>query len=458
MLSDPARTMRDMTVAVPLLALLLVFAAALGAAIAWLLATRAAAGRAGLAAAELAAARTSLAHLDAGAREADERTREAFAALSERALQANAETVVRLAREQLGAAGATAGGDLARREEAIAGLVAPLRESLARLETQNRTMETARTDAYAALREQVGAVRVAGDGLRAETSRLVAALRATGVRGRWGEVQLRRVVELAGMTEHCDFTVQQTVRTADGTLRPDLVVHLSGGRDVVVDAKVPFEAYVAADDADGPPEQRYVAHARAVREHVRRLSDKAYSRAFEPSPQFVVLFLPGEGFLAAAASADPGLVEWALGQDVVLATPTTLVALLRTVAHTWRQDALADNAAQVQKLARELYARLSTMGGHLAKVGAGLGSSVEAYNAAVGSLEGRVLVTARRMAALHDPEVSLPAPELAELRPRPLTAAELTDPADPIDPIGSVGPAGAAGPGAAGSVRVDRTA
>ncbi len=172
---------------------------------------------------------------------------------------------------------------------------------------------------------------------------------------------------------------------------------------------------------------------RAVREHVRKLSEKGYHRALGAAPQFVVLFLPGEGFLAAAAAADPELVEWALEREVVLATPTTLVALLRTVAHTWRQDALAENAAAVQKLARDLYTRLATMGGHLTRVGAGLGASVDAYNAAVGSLEGRVLVTARKMAALHDPDVRLDAPDVVDLRPRPVTAAELTDPVDDGD-------------------------
>ncbi len=450
-----------MTVPAVLLVLILCLAAALGVALGWATATRAGSDRAASVAAELAVARASLAQLTAGTRDAEERARESFAALSERALQANSETLVRLAREQLGAAGAAAGGDLARREEAIGALVGPLRDSLARLVAQNQAMEAARTDAYAALREQVGAVQLAGDGVRAETARLVAALRATGVRGRWGEVQLRRVVELAGMTEHCDFTVQQTVRGEGGVQRPDLVVHLSGGRSVVVDAKVPFEAYLAADTAEGPAERRYAAHARAVRDHVQRLSDKAYHQAFDPSPQFVVLFLPGEGFLAAAAAADQQLVEWALTRDVVLATPTTLVALLRTVAHTWRQDSLAANAAQVQKLARELYGRLATMASHLAKVGAGLGSSVDAYNAAVGSLEGRVLVTARRMAALHDPEVALPAPELAELRPRPLTAAELTDPVDAGGPLGDAGsPLGDAGSplGSAGLDRPDQQA
>lgn len=443
MLSDPTSTIDHMTVPAVPLVLLLCLTLALGAALGWLLAARSGADRAAASAAELAVARTSLAHADTGAQESRDRLRETFAALSEQALQANSEAVIRMAREQLGAAGAVAGGELARRQEAIGAMVGPLREALDRLEVHNHAMETARTDAYAALREQVGAVQLAGDGVRAETARLVAALRATGVRGRWGEVQLRRVVELAGMTEHCDFTVQHTVRGDAGTQRPDLVVHLSGGRHVVVDAKVPFEAYLAADSADGPPEQRYAGHARAVREHVTALSNRAYHRAFDPTPQFVVLFLPGEGFLAAAAAADQGLVEWALSRDVVLATPTTLVALLRTVAHTWRQESLAANAAQVQKLARELYTRLSTMGSHLSRVGAGLGASVDAYNSAVGSLEGRVLVTARRMAALHDPEVSLPAPELAELRPRPLTAAELTDPADGAGPGSSVGIAGA---------------
>lgn len=431
-----------MIVSAALLVLLLVLATALGLALGWLLGARRSAGRlAELAAARahLTASRAELAAATTRGADDERRQREAFAALSERSLRANAESVVRLAREQLGAATERANGDLAGRQAALDALVAPLRDSLTRLEAHTGALESARTEAYAALREQLGAVRDSGEGLRAETARLVASLRATGVRGRWGELQLRRVVELSGMSEHCDFVVQATVRTADGVQRPDLVVSLAGGRRVVVDAKAPFDAYLAAAEAGGDAADpvRYALHARAVREHVKRLAERRYPDAVGGSADFVVLFLPGDGILAAAAAADPGLVEDALTRGVVLATPTTLVAVLRTVASVWREDALVENAARLRELAAELYQRLSTMGGHLAKVGGGLTASVAAYNSAVGSLESRVLVTARRMAALHEASPPLAAPEVVELRPRAPRAEELTDPVD-REPTGSV--------------------
>ena len=417
--------MSDMALSPAVLAVLLVLAAALGLLLGWLLAAR----RGTTLAQDLATARAELTVRAERSGQDEQRQRDAFAALSEQSLRANAESVVRLAREQLGAASARASGDLAGRQAAIDALIAPLRDTLARLEAHTGVLETARTDAYAALREQLGAVAQAGDGLRAETARLVSSLRATGVRGRWGELQLRRVVELAGMSEHCDFAVQPTIRSGEGVQRPDLIVSLAGGRRVVVDAKAPFDAYLAAADAERPV--RYDAHARAVRDHVKGLAERDYPRAVAGSADFVILFLPGDGLLAAAAQADPGLVEDALARRIVLTTPTTLVAVLRTVASVWREDALVANAARLRELAAQLYERLATMGAHLAKVGSGLTASVTAYNSAVGSLESRVLVTARRMAALHEGDVALNPPELVELRPRPLTAAELTDPAGP---------------------------
>lgn len=439
--------MSGMALSPVVLALVLLLTAALGLVVGWLLAFR----RGTMLTGELAATRAELTVRAERAGQDEQRQREAFAALSEQSLRANAESVVRLAREQLGAASARASGDLAGRQAAIDALIAPLRDTLARLEAHTGALETARTDAYAALREQLGAVAQAGDGLRSETARLVASLRATGVRGRWGELQLRRVVELAGMSEHCDFAVQPTIRSGEGAQRPDLIVALAGGRRVVVDAKTPFDAYLAAADADGPEGPvRYAAHARAVRGHVKALAERDYPRAVAGSADFVVLFLPGDGLLAAAAQADPGLIEEALARRVVLTTPTTLVAVLRTVASVWREDALVTNAARLRELAAQLYERLSTMGAHLAKVGSGLTASVSAYNSAVGSLESRVLVTARRMAALHEGDVALDAPELVELRPRPLTASELTDPAGPpglADPADAADRAAASGSG-----------
>ena len=231
------------------------------------------------------------------------------------------------------------------------------------------------------------------------------------------------------MLPHCDFDEQPTVRSEDGALRPDMVVRLAGGKSVVVDSKVPLEAYLAGEASPGAPGAdragRYAEHARAVAGHIKRLGDKAYWSQFSPSPEFVVLFLPGDGFLAAALDGDPTLIETAARADVILATPSTLIALLRTVAYAWKQEGLAESATQVQELARELYSRLATMGGHFTKLGSSLRSSVEAYNKTVGSLETRVLVTARKMHELHVGEAPMESPAQIDLAPRDPTAAEL---------------------------------
>jgi DNA recombination protein RmuC len=242
------------------------------------------------------------------------------------------------------------------------------------------------------------------------------------VRGRWGELQLERVVDLAGMVEHCDFSRQAHARGADddGAQRPDLVVHLAGGKQVVVDAKVPFAAYLESTEArdDTARRERVAAHAKQVRAHVDTLGAKAYWRRFEPTPEFVVMFVPGEVFLSAALEADPALLEYAFGADVVIATPTTLVALLRTVAYAWRQEALARNTAEVHALGRELHGRLATLSGHLARLGRSLDGSVRSFNETVSSLESRVLVSARRFADLSVTTGDLEGPEQVERRPR----------------------------------------
>lgn len=359
----------------------------------------------------------------------EQRLRDVFAALSQRALAANSEQLLALAREQLTTVQESAKGDLSGRQQAIEALVGPVREALGKLEAQNTALEVARQGAYSGLSEQVNSMRTLSEGMRAETGQLVAALRSTSVRGRWGEVQLRRVVEVAGMLAHCDFDEQPTVRSEDGALRPDLVIRIAGGKSVVVDSKVPLEAYLAAESAPVPVgadrAARYAEHARAVAGHIKRLGDKAYWSQFAPSPEFVVLFLPGDGFLAAALDGDPTLIETAARADVVLATPSTLIALLRTVAYAWKQEGLAESAAEVQNLARELYSRLATMGGHFVKLGSSLRSSVEAYNKTVGSLETRVLVTARKMHELHVGERPIDSPAQIDLAPRDPTAAEL---------------------------------
>jgi DNA recombination protein RmuC len=315
----------------------------------------------------------------------------------------------------------------AQSQEAVARAIAPLHETLQRYEQRMTELERDRVDAYAELREQVRSMGVVSGELRTETKQLVAALRAPQVRGRWGEHQLRRIVEAAGLLEHCDFAEQVTAKTDEQGVRPDLVVRLHGGRTVVVDAKAPFDAYLSAMEArdergrDGHLDQ----HAQHLRRHVDQLSAKAYWTAFDSTPDFVVLFVPADPFLDAALQRDPGLMEHAFRRDVVLATPATLIAMLRTVAYSWRQEALARNAVAVHGLARELYGRLATLGDHVGKLGVSLAGAVTAYNKAVGSLESRVLVSARKMAEMGVSDHELAVPPQVEVAPRQPQAPEL---------------------------------
>jgi DNA recombination protein RmuC len=315
----------------------------------------------------------------------------------------------------------------AQSQEAVARAVAPLHETLHRYERRVAELEHDRIDAYAELREQVRSMGTVSAELRTETRQLVSALRAPQVRGRWGEHQLRRIVEAAGMLDHCDFAEQVTAATDNHGIRPDLLVTLHGGRSVVVDAKAPLEAYLAAMEArDEHGRDRHLdAHARHLRTHVDALAAKSYWAAFEQAPEFVVLFVPADPFLDAALQRDPALMEHAFARNVVLATPATLVALLRTVAYAWRQEGLARSAVAVHALARELYARLSTMGDHVTKLGCALGGAVTAYNKTVGSLEARVLVSARKLAELGVSDDELIAPPQVELAPRQPQATEL---------------------------------
>jgi DNA recombination protein RmuC len=317
----------------------------------------------------------------------------------------------------------------AQSQEAVARAVAPLHETLRRYEQRVAELEHERVDAYAELREQVRAMGAVSGELRTETKQLVAALRAPQVRGRWGEHQLRRIVEAAGLLEHCDFAEQVTAATDHQGVRPDLVVRLHGGRTVVVDAKAPFDAYLSAMEArdEHTRDNHLDRHARHLRGHVDALAAKAYWTAFELTPDFVVLFVPADPFLDAALQRDPTLMEHAFARNVVLATPATLIALLRTVAFSWRQEALAQNAMAVHALARELYGRLSTLGDHVGKLGGALGTAVTAYNKAVGSLESRVLVSARKLAEMGVSDEELPAPGQVELTPRQPQAPELFD-------------------------------
>ncbi|MBI1376761.1 MAG: DNA recombination protein RmuC [Frankiales bacterium] len=317
-------------------------------------------------------------------------------------------------------------------ERTVDALVRPLQDSLTRMSAELARTERERAAAQAELREQIRLTAAGTDALRDQTGRLVTALRRSEVRGRWGEVQLRRLVEAAGMLPHVDFEEQASTRDDAGDLlRPDLVVHLSDGRDVVVDAKVPLSAYLDATQETDDATSRLLLsrHAAELAAHVDRLSAKDYWRR-HGSPEFVVLFLPAESLLSAALDARPDLLEHAFARDVVIATPTTLLALLRTVAHTWRQDSAARNVREVHALARDLHARLATLGGHLARLGGALDGAVGQYNATVGSLESRVLVTARRLAGLGlvdgaDDDAGLAPPRLLSTATRPLAADEL---------------------------------
>ncbi|MGH3869975.1 MAG: DNA recombination protein RmuC [Pseudonocardiaceae bacterium] len=360
--------------------------------------------------------------------------KDSFQALSAEALSRNNEAFVQLAEARLtkvtAALSAKSDGDATQRQQAIEALLGPVTQTLHRLDGQLRTVEKEREAAYAGLREQVGAMHRTSEQLQSETRQLVNALRAPQVRGRWGELQLERIVQLAGMVEHCDFSRQVTATDASGdddaTVRPDLVVHLAGGKHIVLDAKVPFGAYLEAIDAADPDRrgERLAAHARHLRTHVDSLAHKSYWQRFEATPEFVVLFVPGDPFLEAALQSDPALLEHAFERNVVIATPTTLIALLRTVAYAWRQEALASNAVRIHQLGRELHLRLATMGGHVTKLGKAIGGAVDAYNSTVRSLESRVLVTARRFVELEVAAEQLDPPDQVERSPRTLQAVE----------------------------------
>jgi DNA recombination protein RmuC len=306
-------------------------------------------------------------------------------------------------------------------------------DALERVQEQLVSLERGRVGSDASLQEQLRTMAETSRQLRVETAQLVGALRAPQVRGRWGEMQLERVVEAAGMAEHVDYATQVTAAGADAAQRPDLLVRLTGGKQLVVDSKVAFSAYLEAMQArdERTQAERMRAHARQLRQHIDQLAAKSYWQRFTPTPEFVVCFVPADAFLDAALREDPELLEHAFARDVVLATPSTLVALLRTIAYTWRQEALAENAAAIHELGQELYRRISTMGGHVEKLGRSLSGAVGAYNDAVGSLERRVMSTARRMSELGvvPPGTPLNEPQpLLDVVARPLSAAEFVEP------------------------------
>jgi len=351
---------------------------------------------------------------------------ERFQDLSAQALDRSTRMFLEMAEGRLTAANAKAAGDLDTRKAAVEQLVQPLRDTLARVESQLRETEAARRSSHAALTEQVAIARQSSDQLKAQTQALVTALRRPEARGRWGEMQLRRVVELAGMSSRCDFDEQVGIATADGTQRPDMVIRLAGGKNIVVDSKVSLAAYLEAAEAsqDSVREARLSAHARHLREHVDRLAAKAYWAALSPSPEFVVLFIPGEAFLAPALEHDAGLLEHAMAQRVHIATPTTLVTMLRTAQYAWQQAALSDNARAVFDLGRELYDRISGLGKHVDGLGKALTNAVSSYNRTVGSLESRVLVSARKLNELGVVDAELEQPKPVEDTVRALSAPD----------------------------------
>ncbi len=334
--------------------------------------------------------------------EAQARFSDAFKALSAEALRHNNTSFLELAKSTLEKTQEGARHDLEKRQTAIDSLVTPMRESLDKVDAKITELEKARASAYEGLTTQVRSLAETQNYLRSETSNLVRALRSPIVRGRWGEIQLRRVVELAGMTEHCDFIEQTTVHTEEGRLRPDLVVRLPAGKTIVVDAKASLNAYMEALEAadDEARIARLQHHAVQVRGHIEKLSRKAYWEQFENAPDFVVLFLPGEVFFSAALERDPMLIEFGADRKIILATPTTLIALLRAVCFGWRQEKIAQNAREISQLGSELYKRFADLSGHVTKLGKSLSHSVEAYNKTVGNLESRVLVSARKFKEL----------------------------------------------------------
>lgn len=356
--------------------------------------------------------------------QSEARLRNAFESLASETLRSNSEMFLQVAREALGRDQAIAASTLKERETAIAQLLEPIKAALQKTETQVEALERERRDAFSSLRVQIETLANGQTQLQRETRNLVTALRRPEVRGRWGELTLRRLVELAGMAEHCDFTEQLSIPGIEGTLRPDMVVHMPESRDLVVDVKAPLDAYLEALEAV-TDEERGLAlkrHGQQVETRVRQLSSKNYWAQFEHSPEFVVLFLPGDQFLSAALAERPELLENALKQNVILATPSTLIALLKTVAYGWRQAAVAENAAVIRGLGQELYRRLGNFTAHLGRVGQRLGAAVEAYNAAVGSLERQVMPQARRFPELGvTPDAPLPELEQIDHLARTLT-------------------------------------
>jgi DNA recombination protein RmuC len=362
--------------------------------------------------------------------EAKTRLTDTFKALSSDALKSNNQAFLELAKKALEALLVDAKGDLGKRQEAINSLVTPLSESLKRYEQQVQSLEQSRQKAYGSLEEQLRGLAGTHQQLEKETRNLVTALRTPQVRGRWGEISLHRVVELAGMSEHCDYSEQVSVQTEDGLQRPDMVVHLPGGREIVVDAKVSLDAYLSALSAetDADRQNHLTRHAQQIRTHMKQLAAKSYWGQFASTPEFVVMFIPGESFFHAALDNDRTLIEDGMQEGVVLATPTTLVALLRAVAYGWRHEQLAQNAQIISELGKQLYDRLRILSEHFSDIGRSLDRANDAYNRTVRSLESRVFPTARRFKDLGVPASSeIPLCQPLDSSPRALNASDAVD-------------------------------
>jgi DNA recombination protein RmuC len=359
--------------------------------------------------------------------------RETFRALSHEALKSNNESFLSLAETKLAEARAKSAAEIDQRKTAIDNLLAPMAKTLGDVDRELRESERRRVESSAQLLQRIASLDTAGQDLRTQTGKLVDALKRPGVRGRWGELQLKRVVELAGMIERCDFDEQRTVTNGDGDrrMRPDVIVRLPGGKHVVIDAKAPLDAYLRALDAPDEASRQALLceHAKQVRTHVSQLAAKGYAAHVQPSPDFVVMFLPGEMFFSAALEHDPELIEFGVEQHVVPASPTTLIALLRAVAYGWQQEAVEENARKISDLGRQLYEAVGKLGEHFENLGSKLKGSLEAYNGAIGSLEGNVLVKARKLKDLQaaNSVEEIPALQPVDRVPRMLQAPELTD-------------------------------
>jgi len=371
--------------------------------------------------------------------DAESRFRDAFASLSAQALNKNNETFLHLAETRLKQARTEATADIDARKKAIDELLAPMAKTLERVDHEIQDAERRRVQDGASLLQRVASLDAIGKDLQSETRRLVDALKRPGVRGRWGELQLKRVVELAGMIEHCDFEEQHTLEANDRRVRPDVVVRLPGGKHVVVDAKVPLDAYLRALEAPDEASRHalLLEHARQVRTHLTQLGAKMYFTDVSSSPEFVVMFLPGEMFFSAALEQDPGLIEFGVERKVIPASPTTLIALLRAVAYGWQQQAMEENARHISELGRNLYDAIRSLASHFDDLGSRLKSSLDAYNKAVGSLEGNVLVKARKFRELQAATAveEITAPEVIDRVPRMLQSREFTDGLPFADPV-----------------------